>query len=92
MTREEYNRKAEAGTLTVRDVLDNRGFATDEQLAALTGGAVHVDTSMLDKLTEAARHAVEVLDTVEQITTEAAAAQWAALAERNKGITKDNEQ
>lgn len=89
MTREEFNRKAEAGTLTVRDVLDNREFATDEQLAALKGGAVRVDTAALDRLTEDARRVVEDLAAEERANNEAAAELWAVLAEDNKGITKE---
>lgn len=95
MTREEFNRKAEAGTLTVRDVLDNREFATAEQLAALTGEAVRIDAAALDKLTEATHRAVEVLDTVERLNTEAAAELWAEIseaAEQNKETTKETEQ
>lgn len=92
MTREEYNRKAEAGTLTVRDVLDNREFATDELLAALTGGAVRVDTAALDKLTEATHAAVEVFDTVEQVNAEAAAALWGELAEETERKQRNNKE
>ena len=35
MTREEYDAKAENGTLSVGDVLDNPEFATAEQVAAI---------------------------------------------------------
>ena len=90
MTREEFNRKAEAGTLTVRDVLDNREFATAEQLTALTGGAVRVDTAALDRLTEDARRVVEVLDAVERANTEDAAELWAVLAEDTERKQRNN--
>lgn len=90
MTREEFNRKAEAGTLTVRDVLDNREFATAEQLAALKGGAVRVDTAPLDRLTEDARRVVEDLDAVERDNTEAAAELWAVLAEDTERKQRKN--
>lgn len=90
MTREEFNRKAEAGTLTVRDVLDNREFATAEQLAALTGGAVRVDTAALDRLTEDARRVVEDLDAVERANTEDAAELWAVLAEDTERKQRNN--
>ena len=33
MTKQEYDAKAENGTLTVRDVIKHREFATPEQLA-----------------------------------------------------------
>lgn len=90
MTREEFNRKAEAGTLTVRDVLDNREFATDEQLAALTGGAVRVDTAALDRLTEDARRVVEDLAAEERANTEDAAELWAVLAEDTERKQRNN--
>ena len=75
MTREEFNRKAEAGTLTVRDVLDNREFATAELWA------VRFDAAALDELTEATHRAVEVLDTVDRLNTEADAELWAEISE-----------
>lgn len=92
MTREEFNRKAEAGTLTVGEVLRNREYATAEQLAALTGEAVHVDTEPLHKLTAAARSVVEGFAVVEQVSTEAAVALWAELAEELHEQHQDTEQ
>lgn len=44
MTREEFNRKAEAGTLTVRDVLDNREFTTAELWAEISEDALGYPT------------------------------------------------
>lgn len=80
MTREQFNRKANDGTLTVGDVLRNRAYATAEQLAALTGGAVHLNPDVLANVADVARFCGEVWDADEQGKAEAADL-WDALAE-----------
>ena len=74
MTREEYDRKAAAGTLTVGDVLRNRDYATPEQLDAVTGFvAVHLDGG---QLAEPLHRAAAVLSAADRISTDTAAACW----------------
>ena len=76
MTREEYDRKAAAGTLTVGDVLRNREHATPEQLDAVTGFvAVHLDAELFARPLQGAA----VLTAADRIATETAAACWGAI-------------
>lgn len=81
MTREEFNRKANDGTLTVGDVLRNREYATAELLAELTGGAVHINPDVLAAIGDAARYLSEMFDEVERGAAEDAADLWGAIAE-----------
>lgn len=82
MTREEFNRKAEAGTLTVRDVREHREYATAEQLAALTDGP-NVDRfrKIGEAIGEGVAQIVDDLDAEEQAVQDAAAEQWDVIAE-----------
>ena len=82
MTREEFNRKAEAGTLTVGDVLRNREYATAEQLAALTDGP-NVDRfrKIGEAIGEGVAQIADDLDAEEQAVQAAAVEQWDTLAE-----------
>lgn len=82
MTREEFNRKAEAGTLTVGDVLRNREYATAEQLAALTDGP-NVDRfrEIGEAIGEGVAQIADDLDAEEQAVQAAAVEQWDTLAE-----------
>ena len=76
MTREQYDRKAHDGTLTVRDVLDHREFATPEQLAAVTASGLRVDRGPADQLAQSARQVVELSRRLDELDTEVAVAAW----------------
>lgn len=75
MTREEYDRKTADGSLTVRDVLDHREFATPEQLAVVTAHAVTPNAEVAEGLTYAAVVA-DALTTYERILTDCAVDAW----------------
>lgn len=72
MTRQEYDRKTADGTLTVRDVLENREYATAEQLAAVNASGLRLDRGPADLMEQAARLA----RTVEHLETVAALDAW----------------
>lgn len=85
MTREEYDRKAADGSLTVGDVLRNTRYATPEQLAAATPRpAVGPDLAELvdayPSVVEAARYIVDLLREREQAENEAAVDAWETLS------------
>lgn len=83
MTREEFNRKRNAGTLTVGDVLNNREFATPELWESLrldAREAVRVAAETFDTMKAHARQAAEGFAEVDRITGELAADLWERIA------------
>lgn len=84
MTREEFNRKRDAGTLTVGDVLRNREFATPDLLDALrfdAREAVRFAAETLNNMTAHARQAAEAFDQVDRTAGELAADLWDRIAD-----------
>lgn len=69
MTKQEYDAKAENGTLTVRDVIKHREFATPEQLA-IVDGHFKAELSTPDEFAEDMRQFGEFLDRVDREITE----------------------
>jgi len=83
MNREEFERKAAAGTLTVGDVLRNRAYATPEQLDAVTGFvAVHLNA---DDMARPLRQAGRLIGEADRISTETAAAVWGEIPDDQGG-------
>lgn len=82
MTREEFNRKAEAGTLTVRDVREHREYVTPELLAVLDAAPdlARIKTATAEIYGRGVR-IVEDLNEKEQATVEVAAELWDVIAE-----------
>lgn len=76
MTRQDYDRKTADGTLTVRDVLENREYATPEQLAAVTASGLSIDRGPADRMEQAARQVREVVRRLDELDTEVAVAAW----------------
>lgn len=77
MTREEFNRKAQAGTLTVGEIRDNLRFATPEQLAA-AGTAPVAD--VFDKLTATAQELHGIRADLERLELDVYVAGWESMA------------
>lgn len=69
MTKQEYDAKAENGTLTVGDVIKHREFATPEQLA-IVDGHFKAELPTPDEFAEDMRLFGEFLDRVDRDITE----------------------
>ena len=69
MTKQEYDAKAENGTLTVRDVIKHREFATPEQLA-IVDKYFKAELPTPDEFAEDMRLFGEFLDRVDRKITE----------------------
>lgn len=65
MTKQEYDAKAENGTLTVGDVIKHPEFATPEQLA-IVDGHFKAELPTPDEFAEDMRQFVEFLDRVDR--------------------------
>ena len=76
MTREQYDRKTADGTLTVRDVLEHREYATAEQLAAVSPSGLRIDRGPGDRLAQSARQVRELSRRLDELDTEVAVATW----------------